>query len=165
MNLVEKSRGYSQPASPQASKWKAECSPGHARTWPFCGFPIQPSHTLNCAQCAQPVFIMAIFQWKIQWKKNTTTGQLVVVVLTNLEKSWSESQWEGWQWWHPIYILWKIKFMFQTTNQRKIWGPDGPMGPPWDHGTMVSRTAESRLCVWVPAAVPRGLWAAGMDTS
>ena len=35
-----------------------------------------------------------------------------------------------------IYILWKIKFMFQTTNQRKIWGPDGPMGPPWDHGTM-----------------------------
>ena len=32
------------------------------------------------------------------------------------EKWWSESQWEGW---YPIYIyiLWNIKFMFETTNQ------------------------------------------------
>ena len=159
MNSVEKSRGYSQPASPQASKQKAECSPGHARTWPFCGFPILPSHTLNCAQCAQPVFIMAIFQWKILWKKHHNWWWCN----NHLEKSWSESQWEGW---HPIYIyIMENKIHVPNHQPEKNLGSRWPHGfamGPWDHG---SRTAESRLCVWVPAAVPRGLRAAGMDTS
>jgi hypothetical protein len=79
---------------------------------------------------------------KNSMKKNTTTGGGAITILKNHGVKVNGKDDIPY-----IYILWKIKFMFQTTNQRKIWGPDGPMGPPWDHGTMVSRTAESRLCV------------------
>ena len=33
----------------------------------------------------------------------------------------SESQWEGW---HPFFVKWKIKFMFETTNQPIIVVPE-----------------------------------------
>ena len=61
-----------------ASKWKAECSPGHANTWPIPHVPVMPSYTSKWA--AQPVWglktwpqngngseirIIAICQWKI----------------------------------------------------------------------------------------------------
>jgi len=37
-----------------------------------------------------------------------------------------ESQWEG-----LSHIFWKIKFMFQTTNQQNLWNMSLQFGPTW----------------------------------